>query len=273
MNLRLGMMTSALAMTIASVAGAAVIELRPDEATSKDVFLYEFGVSGVFGIPSPRTTNLDTETLNLVDPNPRDPVPFGNFLASSDTDPFTQDGVLREHDARSLIQFDLSGVMPGSPIRSATFTLTALPALGAFESPSIDNPIITDLRAVTEAWEETTATWDNPPAVSDTIADTFVQNFPTGEVKFDITALVKGWLADPSTNFGVEISQRMTAPIMQADGERPRFAAGLYASSAFDDVSARPVLSIEPVPLPATGLLLVGGLALLGGIRRGRRTA
>jgi hypothetical protein len=264
-----------LAMTVATGAGAASITLQPGEAGSKDVFLYEFGVDGVFGIPSPRTTNLDTETLDRVDPDPNDPVPFGSFLAAADTDPFTQDGVLREHDARTLLQFDLGGVTLAKRIRAATLTLTALGSLGAFDSPTAGNPVVTELRAVTEAWGETTATWDAAPSVAATVTDSFVQDFGMGKVSFDVTDLVRGWFADPSTNFGVELSQRGVAPIPQGPGERPRFAASLYASSAFGDPSARPVLEIAPVPVPAAGLLLVGGVAALGALgaarRRGRR--
>jgi hypothetical protein len=271
MKLRTSLLTSVLGLAIVGGANAASIRLQPGEDTSKDVFLYEFGVDGVFGIPSPRMTNLDTETLNEVDANPNDPVPFGNFLAASNTEPFKLDGVPREHDARALLKFDLTGVDPGKPIRSAKLTLTALGSLGAFDSPTADNPVTTDLRAATEAWGETTATWDMAPSVSDMITSTFVQDFGMGKVTFDVTGLVQSWLADPSSNFGVELSQRNIAAIPQDGDTRSRFAASLYASSAFADPSARPYLEIAPVPVPAAGLLLVGGLALLGGVRVARR--
>jgi hypothetical protein len=258
-------------VSLTGAAGAAPILLQPGEAESKDVFVYEFGVDGVFGIPSPRMTNLDTQTLNAVDPDPNDPVPFGIFLAASDTVPFDLDGVAREHDARTLLQFDLSGVTLDRRIRSAKITLTALGSLGAFESPTVETPVVTDLRPITEAWGETTATWDSPPAVSDTVTDSVVQDFGMGKVSFDVTGLVRGWFADPSSNHGVELSQRAPAPIPQDGGAPPRFAASLYASSAFADPSARPSLEIAPVPVPAAGVLLLGGLALLGGLRAARR--
>ncbi len=197
MELRPGIVTSVLPTATAGGAGAAAIELSPDDATSEDVFFCAFAVSGVFGIPPPRSTDLDIGTLNRADPDPRDPVPVANFLPPSDTGPFILDGVLRAHDAGSLTQFDPGGVTPDSAIRSAAFPPKALPALGAFQSPTADSPIVIDLRAVTGAWDVSTPARDNPPDVSDTIAAPFVQTIPTGAVEFEITAPVKGWLVDP----------------------------------------------------------------------------
>lgn len=255
-----------------AAAEAATIRLRPDEAASKDVFVYEFDVPGVFGIPTPpRSTNLDTATLGAISPPP---VPFGNFLGAAETDPFslTPGGPLRQHGTRTLIAFDLTGTgIMASAVGKATLRLFALPALGAFESPDEANPVTTDLRRVTEAWGEQTATWDNRPAVAGSPSATVVQGGVNQFVSFDVTTLVRGWLDDPAGNFGVQLSQRDVVERL-VPGARDRYFASLYASSAFADEALRPALLIE-VPAPASLALLGAGVLMLGAAawRRGGR--
>ena len=110
----------ALASTLAGAAQAAtVITLQPDEMSSQDVFVYEFGVPGVFGIPTAaRVTNLDTATLSAIP----GAVPFGNFLGSANTTPRVgANGETRAHDTRSLLRFDL-GLLALSPGQVASAT-------------------------------------------------------------------------------------------------------------------------------------------------------
>lgn len=254
-------------------ATAATTRLQPDEAASADVLLYEFDVPGVFGIPTPpRSTNLDSETLNAISPPP---VPFGNFLGSAETDPFslTPSGPLRQHGTRSLIKFDLASVMlMASQVKSATLNLFSLNALRAFENPTADLPVTTDLRQVTEDWNEQTVTWDNRPAVAAT-PEASVEQTGVGQwVTFDVTDLVKLWLTDPSSNYGVQISQRDVVDFAVPNA-RDRYVASLYASSAFADASLRPYIEVAPVPVPAAFGLLAMGVAGLGALRLRRRTA
>jgi hypothetical protein len=56
-------------------------------------------------------------------------------------------------------------------------------------------------------------------------------------------------------------------------GGRPRFATGLFASSASADVLARPSLTVAAVPLPAGLPLMLGAIGLMFGLRRVRRVA
>lgn len=67
--------STALSLVLAGVlAGAAhgATILQPGEATSEDVFVYEFGVPGAFRIATAaRVTNLDSQTLNALSPPTR----------------------------------------------------------------------------------------------------------------------------------------------------------------------------------------------------------
>lgn len=262
-----------LAFTALAAQAATTITLQPDEHSSKDVFLYQFDVPGVFGIPTPpRTTNLDTTTLGMISPPP---VPFGNFLGAAKTDAFslTPGGPLREHGTRTLIGFDLSALnLNPSMVGSAWLNLYALPALRAFESPTAMNPVTTDLRRVTQAWGETTATWDKAPSVESMPFATVVQSGVNQWVSFNITGLVRDWLQNPSMNFGVELSQRDVVELA-VPGQRDRYFASLYASSASADMMLRPTLTVTAVPEPSTWALFGGGLAALGWMARRRRAA
>ncbi len=261
-------LTVLAAIGVAGAASAATsIRLQPDEASSKDVFVYEFGVPGAFGIATAaRSTNLDTQTLNALVPLPA--VPFGNFLGSANTDPLVGvSGEERAHDTRTLIQFDLGFLrLSASQVAGAWINVHALPGLPPFTNPTVANPIVTELRSITQAWGETTATWDNRPGVSGVMAEA-TQTGVNQWVRFDVTSLVKGWLANPGMNHGVELSQ---PDIMMLDGKP---IASLYASSAFADADLRPYLSVSAVPEPETYALMLAGLGLVGFFARRKARA
>jgi len=244
-----------------------LVKLQPGEATSKDVFVYQFNIPGSFGIPTPAAaTNLDTATLNQI---PTLQAPFGLFLGSAETDPFTDAMGLHEHATRSLLQFDLAGLaLTAAQVVHATINLYQVPGLPPFEDPSKAHPVTTDLKRVTEAWGEQTVTWDTRPSVDPTPVATVMQSAVNQWVQFDITGLVRDWLNNPLANFGVEISQRGIVEI-PVPGDT-RYAASLYASSAYPVAADHPFLAITAVPEPASLVVLAGSLALFGGLARRR---
>jgi len=186
---------------------ATTLTLQPDEAASQDVFVYEFAIPGTFGIATAaRVTNLDSQTLNNLNPLPV--VPFGNFLGSSNTVPLIGlQGESRAHDTRSLLRFDPGGLgIAAGQVVSASLRLFALPGLPPFDNPTPAQPITTDLHRVTENWSETGVTWETQPAVSGALSSV-TQDGVNQWVSFDVTALVRDWLADPASNFGVELRQ------------------------------------------------------------------
>ena len=263
----------AAALTASAALPAAAVELRPDEAMSKDVFVYAFEVPGTLGVPGvPAEINFD-------EPNVPDTAlaPFGQQLGVAESTPFTlpDDPTVREHTTRSLLEFDLAslGVDP-SRVRSASLQVTGIGNLPPFAPPSEEFPITVDLKPVLEDWDEGAVTWNTRPDVGG-LTDSTVMSSGFQTLSFDLTEEVMGWLDDPTSNFGVELSQRDVVQTDMPSMFTPNdlFAVGLFASSANPDEGARPVLTISEVPLPASALLLLGGTGLLAGFGRMRRRA
>jgi MYXO-CTERM domain-containing protein len=178
---------------------------------------------------------------------------------------------LRQHGTRSLLKFDLSSLMMmASKVQSATLNLFSLNALRAFENPTPGLPVTTDLRQVTDDWDEQTVTWDSRPDVAMTPAASVVQTGVGDRVTFDVTDLVTLWLADLSSNFGSRsrnatwwISRfRVRVTVMS-----PRFTPRRPFPMPRSARSSR----WHPWPVPAAfGLLAMAGL---GALRLRRRAA
>lgn len=249
----------ALSTTLSTAAHASTITLQPGEATSQDVFIYEFGVPGAFGIPTAaRSTNLDTATLSALNPLPA--VPFGNFLGSSNTTPLIgANGEVRAHDTKTLIRFDLSGLgLTAEQVGQATINLFAVPGLPPFDNPTAAKPVTTDLRSILQPWSETTVTWENQPTASGVVGSA-VQSGVSQWVSFSVTDLVRSWLTNPGLNFGVQLSQ---PDVLLSDAGKP--IASLYLSSNAADPTQRPFLEITTVPEPSTWVLLGSGVVGIG---------
>ena len=268
MIFRTGAAASVFAALLCGAAGATI--LRPDEAASKDTFVYAFAIPGTLGIPgAPNMLNFDTESIPATSA-----VPFGDTLGVAESIPFRNDPSnlaepIRVHTTHSLLQFDLASLATTAErVKSAVLNLTGIGSLPPFDPPSAMFPILVNLKPVLAAWNEQTVTWDTRPAVGATVSS-YLMTDGHETLSFDVTALVKQWLDDPSLNFGFELSQDavVTTP-PGAPGGRNRFATGLFASSANPDVLARPSLNVAEVPLPAGLPLLLGAMGLLGVMRR-----
>ena len=271
-HLRTIAVAAATVLMAGSVAASSV--LRPDEAASKDTFVYAFAIPGTLGIPgAPNMLNFDT--VNIPDSAA---VPFGSTLGAAETTPFVNPEdpdfptTIREHTTRSLLAFDVASLgIAADRVESATFQITGIGNLFPFDPPSLEFPIQVDLKPVLEVWDEQTVTWDTRPAVGAVTASyTMTDGFET--LNFDVTDLVRSWLATPSDNFGFELSQAGIVPTPPGmPGGRERFAVGLFASSATADPMMRPSLTVSEIPVPAALPLLAGGVALLAGVARRRR--
>lgn len=224
----LGGAVAGLAMTSAALASPAVIQ--PNEAASKDTFVYSAIPSGL---------------------------PFGNatYLGAS----VESSG---QHTVNSLIQFDLAGVTLSAG-ETAKFSIASrskagTPFSNVASDPSATAPVTVDVYAVTSAWDEGTTTYSSQPSIAPAPVASFTVTGTGNVYTVDITGLVAGWLAAPGTNNGVELRQRSIVTVPGGPDAAVVFesAGGAFA----------PRLSIA-VPEPAT-LASLAGLSMLVGRRR-----
>lgn len=296
------LMAGAVSFAVNGPAAASVsVMLQPNEADSDDVFSYQFAGAG-FGIaPSAADSNLDTDTVGApiglllgtsrsettthsIDAN-------GELPSSPTFDANTAVDVDTGHDGVSFLKFDLSGI-PAEPHLRAKLSLYALDGFaltGAFGNPTAQTPVETEVYGAADSWDEQTLKWTNQdPAVPafGSPVDTVTQKGVNRWVNFDVTSLVNGWLADPSSNNGFFLRQKdiVLASNPQDLGGLTGVVSSLYASSWLGDPAApagfdlpeqqllRPTLMIFTVPEPVTAAFGLMGLGALGVATR-RRSA
>lgn len=132
-------------------------------------------------------------------------------------------------DKLAMIRFDTSAIPTGARVVSASMTLQV----------TSNGGIPIDVRRVTQTWTELEPTWG-------TFSDAMQPGTPEatftpvdGVVSVDLTQLVQSWVADPSNNFGLALSQATMT------------AASTFASSDWAVVSERPKLDLvfdQPPP-------------------------
>lgn len=95
---------------------------------------------------------------------------------------------------RSLLQFDLTALPPGTTIIQARLNLSM------FNQAGIDFDV--EIHPILQLWTETAVTWNNQPAC-DTHAVASLPYQGYGWWHFDITPLTQLWVNNPSLNQGV----------------------------------------------------------------------
>jgi TGF-beta propeptide len=99
---------------------------------------------------------------------------------------------------RSLIAFDLTTIPTGASIQGAFLNVRMVDQAG------VDFSV--EVHEVLEAWSETGVTWNNKPAVKSNIeASLDFQGYTWW--RFDVTALIRRWVAAPGTNHGLLLKE------------------------------------------------------------------
>lgn len=99
------------------------------------------------------------------------------------------------------------------------------------------------LRKVTSTWTESTVTWNTQPTSTTTGQISIATNTTAGFKTFDVTAFVKSWYANPTTNYGLLLIKQSEALSF--------YGAMNFASSDYTTVSQRPRLEVifrEDIP-------------------------
>jgi hypothetical protein len=221
----------ALSTACVSVAFATPVVIQPNEAASKDTFVYSAIPSGL---------------------------PFGGatYLGAS----LETSGV---HTVNSMVQFDLTGVTLGAG-ETAKFSIASrskagTPFSGVASDPSAASPVTVDVYAVTSTWDEATTTWSTQPTVAASPFASFVVSGIGNTYSVDVTSLLASWLATPASNFGIEVRQHAIVTVAGAPD------AAVVFDSAGGTVA--PSLTVVAAPEPAT-LASLAGLSMLFGRRR-----
>lgn len=219
------------AVTLSANALATPIVISPDEASSKDTFIYSAIPSGL---------------------------PFGNasYLGAS----VESSGI---HTVLSLIQFDLSSLSlngyQGASLSVYARSKTGTPFSSVASDPSPTAAVVVDVLRVISSWDEATTTWSTTPTALAGGVASFTVNDVGQYYSVDLSGIVSSWIADPSTNFGIMLQQRSIVPVAGAPD-----AAAVFQSSG---AANRPTLTINVVPEPMT-LAGIGFVSMLAGRRR-----
>ena len=141
-------------------------------------------------------------------------------------------------DCRAFIQFDLGTVPDTAVVTSASLSLYH----DLSDASAISAPV--GVYAVTEDWNDTTLTWDDMPAASDTIESTLTVTAPSAHafISWDVAGLVESWLDGSVTNYGL-----MLADVDESSSDGWKW----FYSADWGTASERPKLEVtyyDPEP-------------------------
>ena len=177
------------------------ISVQPDVSTSKDAMIVSYAATTNYG-----------------------------------SDPRLGAGVDKWGKVRSLLQFDLAGVVPaGTPVDAASLSLywdnTVL-------ANTTSAPVALEARAVSGAWSPGTVTWNSINAALGDVAGTasFNPAQTNAWTSFPVTEMVRGWVGGtrPNNGFVVKAANEATSaggPIYAA-GEVPGAPAGEWPNAS-----------------------------------------
>jgi hypothetical protein len=242
-----GALLMVMALLPVSDAGASrqvVIQLNPSSGMSEGVFS-----------TTPQGWGTDSSTTVLA---------FGNYIG-----PLTSSLI----SCRTYLWFPLSAIPPTAQVRSAILSLYVddWPFAGA---------VSMGVYRVTAPWTENFNWAGRPPADTTPAGVAALSSAPGARwYDWDVTSLLQNWVAIPTTNYGCMLSTAPTPDFITGTG----WAAAAHGRTSVNP-EVRPRLTVvfdvpgppgrgEPVPEPATILLLIGGLTALASYVRLRLQA
>lgn len=156
-----------------------------------------------------------------------------------------------------LLRFDLSSIDAGSQVNSAVLDL--------YHETNFNMGQTYSIFRVTEDWDENTVTFNTAPSFDPTaVSSLTISDYNEGLFRsWDITSLVDGWVNGAYENYGLWIEE---IPVQGS-------ATAYFASSDYRGASTDPRLTVDhnPVPVPASIILLGFGLLGLVGVKRGKK--
>jgi gliding motility-associated-like protein len=180
------------------------IVLQPDPDCGKDVYLYSIA-------PDHNLGN------------------FPDFIACA----WTHSGV--PVTVRSLIEFDISAIPPGTTIVQATLDLYHYNSTQNAGHSSLSGSNAAHLYRVTQSWDEHTATWNSQPSYTTLNAVALPASLTnTQNYSVDITTLVQNCIDDPLNSFGFMFKEDLES----------YYRSMLFASSDNANPAIRPKLTL-----------------------------
>lgn len=160
---------------------------------------------------------------------------------------WTNSGSTSNH--RSLIQFDLKSIPPGSLVTSAYITLFYNPIssnAGGFHS-NLTGPNASYFERILDQWDEDSVTWANQPA-TDTLNRVIVPMSVSDTENFivDVTSLIQMMVDDPASNFGMMLRLQ----------DESYYRCLLFASSDHPNDALHPKLEVNFSPATTSCLEL-----------------